>query len=91
LLKQEQHAAMPPAGLLAWLIAFNEGLLDAVPLDQAQAVQASLVGLVLDSDLDANDPRERWVDFLRRHCAALAPTDDDAPRPPAAHAAEAAP
>ena len=66
LLKQERLAPLSPELQLAWLIAFNDGLFDAVPLER---VAATLQGLFegwsgRDPGLDA--PRGLWGDSLRR-------------------------
>jgi F-type H+-transporting ATPase subunit alpha len=66
LLKQERLAPLSPDLQLAWLIAFNDGLFDEVPLER---VAATLQGLFeawsgLSPGIEA--PRALWADSLRR-------------------------
>jgi len=45
---------------LAWLIAYNERLLDDVPPDDLQRVLHRLEQRVDASDLTLDSPRDRW-------------------------------
>jgi F-type H+-transporting ATPase subunit alpha len=65
LLRQEQHAPVGPLAQLAWLIAFNEGLLDDMPLAGVGAAQQALIRQGDASGLALSDERERWVDAVR--------------------------
>ncbi|WP_308367408.1 MULTISPECIES: F0F1 ATP synthase subunit alpha [unclassified Microbulbifer] len=61
ILKQERLAPLSIEFQLAWMIAFNDDLLDGVELQQVQDLMAGLRGRVEASGLQLDDPRERWV------------------------------
>jgi len=86
LLKQQQRDAVRPEGHIAWLVAYNDGLLDDLPLTGIAAAQQALIQGTASSGLTLNDPRERWQKAVR---AALQSPQEahDAPRsPPESHA-----
>ena len=64
ILKQERLAPLPAVFQLAWLIAFNEGLLDAAGTEHAGDVMAALLPQVRDSGLTLDSPREDWLNAL---------------------------
>ncbi len=68
LLKQHQRDAVTPVAEIAWLIAYNDSLLDDVPVAQVGGVQQALIRRAQDSGLTLNDPRERWVEQVRQWC-----------------------
>ena len=65
LLKQERLTPVPARLQLAWMIAFNEGLVDM----QQKAGGDSLIAVLeqaVDSTLDLDTPREQWCAALKR-------------------------
>jgi len=64
ILKQERLAPLPAVFQLAWLIAFNEGLLDAAGTEHVGDVMAALLPQVRDSGLTLDSPREDWLNAL---------------------------
>ncbi|MDD5249104.1 MAG: F0F1 ATP synthase subunit alpha [Rhodocyclaceae bacterium] len=69
ILKQERLSPLPPAFQLAWMIAYNEGLLDAcAPNAVPGALQAILAGLARDP-LALDVVRGDWLAKLRQWLA----------------------
>ena len=66
ILKQERLSPVTENFQLAWLIAFNEGLLDAQPLENLAGELKRLQQQVASSGLRLEDGRERWLEALRR-------------------------
>lgn len=60
LLAQERLSPVSSEGQLAWLIAYNERLLDDVPPDDLQRILQRLEQQVDASDLTLDSPRDRW-------------------------------
>jgi F-type H+-transporting ATPase subunit alpha len=65
ILKQERLSPVPVTFQLAWLIAFNEGLLDEQPLEQLPERLQRLQQQVAGSGLRLEDGREHWLKALR--------------------------
>lgn len=65
ILKQERLAPVPIEFQLAWMLAFNDGLLDAIEPQQVQALMAELQGRVEVSELQLDDPRREWAAHIR--------------------------
>ncbi|WP_022948562.1 F0F1 ATP synthase subunit alpha [Methylohalobius crimeensis] len=65
ILKQERLHPLPIEFQLAWLIAFNEGLIDSIALDQVPERIASLEKAVATSGLGLETDREVWLHHLR--------------------------
>jgi F-type H+-transporting ATPase subunit alpha len=65
ILKQDRLSPAPVTFQLAWLIAFNEGLLDTQPLERLPARLLELQQQVAGSGLQLEDGRERWLEALR--------------------------
>jgi F-type H+/Na+-transporting ATPase subunit alpha len=61
LFKQDRLSPLPVEFQLAWLIAFNEGLFDAVAPADVPARLRRLQDELGRSDLSLDDNRERWV------------------------------
>jgi F-type H+-transporting ATPase subunit alpha len=76
LLKQDRLAPLPANFELAWLIAFNEGLFDAVPPGEVGAVLARLGAQVAQSGLELDSPRAQWLEALRHWLDAPGADDD---------------
>ena len=77
LLKQEELAPLAPEAQLAWLVAFNDGLLDAV---EASAIPAELERLTRGArtgGLTLADSRPAWGQAVR---AWLGRSDEPAPK-----------
>jgi F-type H+-transporting ATPase subunit alpha len=70
ILKQDRLSPLPVTFQLAWLIAFNEGLLHEQPLEKLPALLLRLQQRVAASGLRLEDPRERWLESLRHWLAA---------------------
>jgi F-type H+-transporting ATPase subunit alpha len=59
-LKQERLSPLPVEFQMAWMVAFNEGLLDAVAGGEVPAVLSGLAGWVSTSGLTLDDKPEDW-------------------------------
>jgi F-type H+-transporting ATPase subunit alpha len=64
LLKQDRLSPLDIRFQLAWLIAFNEGLLDSFTTMQLPACMDTLNKLIQSSHLDLDSPREQWVSAI---------------------------
>jgi F-type H+-transporting ATPase subunit alpha len=71
ILKQERLSPVTVNFQLAWLIAFNEGLLDGQPLETLSGQLKRLQQQVASSGLRLEDGRERWLETLRRWLPAV--------------------
>jgi F-type H+-transporting ATPase subunit alpha len=60
ILKQDRLAPLPVTFQLAWLVAFNDGLLDAVDPEAVAAILATLEEPVRQTELNLDAPREEW-------------------------------
>lgn len=72
ILKQERLTPLPETFQLAWLIAFNNGLFDAIGPENVAAPLAALAGAVAGSSLTLDSSREDWTAALHRW---LSPTE----------------
>ena len=61
LLKQDRLSPLPPTSQLSWLVAFNDGLLDAVEPDAVKPLSAALDEATRQSTLSLASPREEWA------------------------------
>jgi F-type H+-transporting ATPase subunit alpha len=66
ILKQERLTPLPVEFQMAWLVAFNSGLLDKVALDDIHSVLDKLQQEVVQSGLRLEDEREQWVATVRQ-------------------------
>lgn len=66
ILKQERLSPLPVEFQLAWLVAFNEGLLDGVALEGIAALLATLQQQVAAGGLRLEDERGVWLAAVRR-------------------------
>jgi F-type H+-transporting ATPase subunit alpha len=65
-LKQDRLAPLPVQFQMAWMVAFNDGLLDAVEPDAvADRLEDLAIGL-RGADLHLTDPREHWSTLAAR-------------------------
>jgi F-type H+-transporting ATPase subunit alpha len=65
LLVQERLRPLAPEFHMAWLVAFNEGMLDGLEADKVGSVLASLAGQVAASHLTLEQSRATWVEAVR--------------------------
>jgi F-type H+-transporting ATPase subunit alpha len=65
MLKQDRLAPLPEQALLAWLLAYNEGLLVALDPAGAATILQRLFASVASAGLQLDEPKERWVAVLR--------------------------
>jgi len=65
LLKQERLKPVSIEQQLAWLIAFNDGQFDDLPLEQVPVALDRLMLGARDSGLGLDDPRPRWQEAVR--------------------------
>ena len=65
ILKQDRLNPLPITFQLAWLIAYNEGLLDKVPLAAVASLLERLAEQVKQSGLRVDDGRDQWLTALR--------------------------
>ncbi|HKJ88142.1 MAG TPA: F0F1 ATP synthase subunit alpha, partial [Gammaproteobacteria bacterium] len=63
-LKQDRLEPLSVTFQLAWLIAFNEGLLDAVRVEDVGGWLRRLQVRLQEQPLTLDDPREAWVNAL---------------------------
>ena len=60
ILKQDRLAPLPITSQMAWLVAFNDGLLDAFEPEKVSAQLEQLYLHVSESDLALEDSRDKW-------------------------------
>jgi len=60
LLKQDRLTPLPPAALLAWLVAFNDGLFEGIEPEAVAPLLESLEAQARRTTLDLDSPREEW-------------------------------
>lgn len=65
LLKQDRFKPVSASFQLAWLIAFNDGLLDGIQQEDLAAHMVRLEQFVADAAPDLDMPREGWRGLLR--------------------------
>lgn len=65
ILKQERLTPMPPVFELAWLIAFNDGLLDELDLAAVGGTLAAILAAVRERPTLLETNREEWRNTLR--------------------------
>jgi F-type H+-transporting ATPase subunit alpha len=84
ILKQERLRPLSPEQELAWLIAFNDGLLDGIAADAVPAALAALESGAANAGLTLDSPREDWQAAAGRWLAAARPKGETAAEAPAA-------
>ncbi|GAB6048753.1 F0F1 ATP synthase subunit alpha [Methyloparacoccus murrellii] len=68
LLKQERLSPLTPEQHLGWLIAYNDGCFDDLPLEQAADALSRLLHRLGDSPLTLSSPREDWQQAVQARC-----------------------
>ncbi len=66
ILKQDRLNPLPVEFQMAWLLAFNEGLFDAVELEALPGRLQQLQHQVAESSLRLEDERDAWLEAIRR-------------------------
>ncbi len=74
ILKQDRLAPLPITLQMAWLVAFNEGLLDGIDLHHVVHTLDQLAVRLKESGLRLEDNREQWLARLREWLAGAAVT-----------------
>jgi F-type H+/Na+-transporting ATPase subunit alpha len=64
-LKQDRLAPLPIEFQMAWLVAYNDGLLETLAPEQVPAALEKLLKWVRGAGLAVGEPRERWAAALR--------------------------
>ncbi len=64
ILKQERLAPLPIEFQLAWLVAFNDGLFDSIPLPRVSTMLDAILEGVNRSTLALDSPRGRWSEAV---------------------------
>ncbi len=65
MLKQDRLLPLPIEFQMAWMIAYNEGLLDGLPGSEIPAVLDELAEWVRSSGLSVDDKREAWEQAVK--------------------------
>ena len=63
-LKQDRLAPAPTTFHLAWMIAYNEGFLDCLPIEQIAPALQRLAESVQSAGLALDTPRDEWKKFI---------------------------
>jgi F-type H+/Na+-transporting ATPase subunit alpha len=61
ILKQEQLSPLPIEFQMAWLVGFNRGMFDDVPVDDVQTVLARMAANLRSSQLTLDSGEDQWV------------------------------
>jgi F-type H+-transporting ATPase subunit alpha len=85
LLKQDRLKPLAPEFHLAWLVAFNDGLLDDVPPEDVPAALEALETRLAEEPLTLDDERRVWAEAVRRWLGV--PAGDEGTGEPAPEAA----
>jgi len=65
-LKQDRLAPLPVLFQMAWMVAFNDGLLDHVEPESVGGRLGNLALVMRDTDLSLDSPREEWSQAVAR-------------------------
>ena len=76
ILKQDRLAPLPIELQMAWLVAYNEGLLDAIEIPYLHRYLDQLAARLKESDVRLEDNREQWLAKVKEW---LAGATDSAP------------
>ncbi len=64
LLKQDRLVPLSIEFQMAWMVAFNEGFLDEIDLENIQEIMGKLESQLKQSELTLDKPREKWVNSV---------------------------
>jgi F-type H+-transporting ATPase subunit alpha len=70
-LKQDRLALVSGAFHLAWMVAYNEGLLDRSPLDQITPTLRRLENMVASAGLTLENKRDEWKRLMTKFLGAI--------------------
>ena len=79
ILKQDRLSPVAATSQLAWLIAFNDGLLREIDADALPRVLEQLAQATRQSTLNLDSPREEWRAAIAGWLAAAAGAEPDEP------------
>lgn len=65
ILKQDTLSPLPIEFQLAWLIAYNDGLLDEVKIEEIPSILSIIQNEIHNIDLTLSSSREQWVDTVK--------------------------
>ncbi|HEU4684361.1 MAG TPA: F0F1 ATP synthase subunit alpha [Nitrospira sp.] len=65
ILKQDRLSPQPIEFEMAWLVAYNGGFFDAVPVEGVGSTLTRLAGQVSTSPLTLDHPPEQWIEAVR--------------------------
>jgi F-type H+-transporting ATPase subunit alpha len=65
ILKQDTLSPLPIEFQLAWLIAYNDGLLDEVKIEEIPSILSVIQEEIRNIDLTLSSNREQWVDTVK--------------------------
>jgi len=66
ILKQHRLSPLPIEFQMAWLVAFNDGLLDDATIESVPDILKALLGRVQQSTLTLSSKRTEWIQFLKQ-------------------------
>ena len=66
ILKQDRLTPLPITLEMAWLVAYNEGLLDGIELQYVPRTLDQLAARLKESELRLEDKREQWLESLHQ-------------------------
>lgn len=66
ILKQDRLVPLPIEFQMAWMVAFNEGLLNEIDLELIPESMEKLESQLKQSKLSLKRPREEWVNSVTR-------------------------
>ena len=72
ILKQDRLAPQSIELQMAWLVAYNEGLLDAVEIPDVHRYLERLAARFKESDARLEDSREQWLGRVKEWLAGMA-------------------
>ncbi len=73
MLKQDRLTPLPAAYQMAWLVAFNDGLLDERDAESIGDALEALKRGIKETDLDLDSPRDQWRDLVVNALGPLKP------------------
>ena len=74
ILKQDRLEPLPIELQMAWLVAYNEGLLDGVEIPRIHRYLDQLAARLKESDARLEDSREQWLASVKEWLAGVEDT-----------------